>query len=69
MLLKGPITPMVEALTALALVVADRRVAWLGGLRWRWGLPLLLAGKRFRGEVTVAADGQTTTERRIEEIG
>ncbi len=42
-LLKGPITPMVEALTALALVVADRRAAWLRGLHWRWGVPLLLA--------------------------
>lgn len=42
-LLKGPITPMVEALAALALVAADRRAAWLGALRWRSGVALLLA--------------------------
>ncbi len=42
-LLKGPITPMVEALAALSLLAADRRAAWLGALRWRWGAPLLLA--------------------------
>ena len=35
----------------------------------RLWLPLLLAGKRFRGEVTVAADGETTTEQRIEVVG
>lgn len=32
-------------------------------------VPLLLAGKRFRGEVTVGVDGNTTTEQRIEVVG
>lgn len=42
-LIKGPITPMIVALTALALVAMDRRANWLAGLRWRWGVPLMLA--------------------------
>ena len=37
-LLKGPIGPMVAALTGLALVVWDRRAGWLRSLRWDWGL-------------------------------
>jgi len=42
-LLKGPITPMVAGLTALAASVADRRAAWLRALKPAWGIPLLLA--------------------------
>ncbi len=42
-LLKGPVTPMVAGLTVLALVVADRRAAWLRALRPGWGVPLMLA--------------------------
>ena len=42
-LLKGPITPMVAGLAVLALVVADRRAAWVAALRPRWGVPLLIA--------------------------
>ena len=42
-LLKGPITPMVAGLAAVALVVADRKAAWLRGLRASWGVPLMLA--------------------------
>jgi 4-amino-4-deoxy-L-arabinose transferase-like glycosyltransferase len=42
-LLKGPVTPMVAGLTVLALVVADRRAAWLRTLRPGWGVPLMLA--------------------------
>ena len=41
-LLKGPITPMVAGLAALALVVVDRRAAWLRGLCAAWGIPLML---------------------------
>ena len=41
-LLKGPITPMVAGLAVVALVVADRRGAWLRGLRAGWGVLLLL---------------------------
>lgn len=42
-LLKGPIGPMVAALTAVTLSLADRRWAWLRGLRPAWGVPLMLA--------------------------
>ena len=42
-LLKGPITPMVAAFTAVALVIADRRARWLLALRPAWGVPVLLA--------------------------
>ena len=43
-LIKGPITPMVAGLTALALVIADRRVrAGSRPLRPLWGVPLMLA--------------------------
>jgi 4-amino-4-deoxy-L-arabinose transferase-like glycosyltransferase len=41
-LLKGPITPLVAGLAALALVLADRRAAWLRALRPAWGVPLML---------------------------
>jgi 4-amino-4-deoxy-L-arabinose transferase-like glycosyltransferase len=45
-LLKGPITPMIVALTVAALVLTDRRATWFGRwlktLRWQWGLPLVL---------------------------
>lgn len=41
-LLKGPITPMVAGLAMAALVVAERRAGWLRGLRWAWGVPLML---------------------------
>jgi len=57
-LLKGPIGPMVAALTALALALWDRRARWLADLAWDWGLiafcglvlPWALA-------ITVATDG------------
>ncbi|GAC1343386.1 MAG: glycosyltransferase family 39 protein [Acetobacteraceae bacterium] len=42
-LLKGPVGPMVVALTALTLSVADRRARWLLALRPGWGVPLMLA--------------------------
>ena len=41
-LIKGPLTPMVAGLTIIALVIADRRAAWLRGLRATWGIPLML---------------------------
>ena len=46
-LIKGPVLPMVAALSVLALWVADRgaadrRAGWLGCLRAAWGVPLLL---------------------------
>ena len=41
-LLKGPITPMVAALTAAALAIADRRARWLLALRPVAGVQLML---------------------------
>ncbi len=42
-LLKGPIIILVTGLTVLALVIWDRKAAWLRGLRPLWGGPLMLA--------------------------
>ena len=42
-LIKGPVVPAISLLTILALAIADRRAAWLKGLRPLWGVPLLLA--------------------------
>lgn len=42
-LVKGPITPMVAALTAGALALAERKGRWLGGTRPLWGIPLMAA--------------------------
>lgn len=42
-LLKGPVTPMVVGLTALAAALSARRWGWLRALRPGWGLPLMLA--------------------------
>ena len=41
-LIKGPVVPAFSLLTILALVIADRRGAWLKALRPLWGVPLLL---------------------------
>ena len=58
-LLKGPIAPAIAALTLLTLVVLDRRVAWVAGLGWYWGLVIvLLVVGPWAGAVTVATDGQ-----------
>jgi len=40
-LVKGPIVPLISLLTAATLAVADRRAAWLVGLRPLLGLPLV----------------------------
>lgn len=40
-LIKGPIAPMIAALTVLALAVADRRARWLGTLHIGWGFVIL----------------------------
>lgn len=42
-LLKGPIPLMVVGGTILALVLIERRFAWLGKLKALWGAPLMLA--------------------------
>ncbi len=62
-LVKGPITPMVAGLTILALIALDRKVLWLGRLKWIWGLILLLAiVGPWAGAVTVATDGRFWSE-------
>lgn len=57
-LIKGPVAPLVVALTILALVLLDRRPAWLARLRWYWGLLIvaIIVGP-WAGAVTVATDG------------
>ncbi|MBS7537805.1 ArnT family glycosyltransferase [Ancylobacter lacus] len=40
-LLKGPIVPMLAALTILALLIVDRRAGWLARLRPKVGVPVL----------------------------
>jgi len=63
-LVKGPIGPMVAALTLVTLAVADRKAgwanstAWIRSLGWIWGPILLLAViGPWAWAVTVATDG------------
>jgi 4-amino-4-deoxy-L-arabinose transferase-like glycosyltransferase len=57
-LVKGPIAPLIAALTIVALVVVDRRPAWLARLNWIWGLVILMTiVGPWAGAVTVATDG------------
>ena len=55
---KGPIAPMVAGLAIVALIVVDRKAAWLGRLNAFWGLVLVVAiVGPWAGAVTVATDG------------
>ena len=57
-LVKGPIGPMVVALTLIALGLWDRKIAWLKTLGWGWGAILLLAVLGpWALAITVATDG------------
>ena len=57
-LVKGPIAPLVVGLTLAALATFDRRLGWLKGLNWVWGLILVAAVVGpWAGAVTVATDG------------
>jgi 4-amino-4-deoxy-L-arabinose transferase-like glycosyltransferase len=57
-LVKGPVAPMVAALTIGTLCLMDRKVAWLARLNWIWGLIILVAiVGPWAGAVTVATDG------------
>ena len=57
-LLKGPIGPMVAALTIASLWIWDRRAFWLAGIGWSWGLALvLLVVGPWALATTVASDG------------
>ena len=62
-LIKGPIAPLVAGLAMVALAIADRRARWLAGLRWWWGLVIVLAViGPWAGAVTVATDGAFWSE-------
>lgn len=55
---KGPIGPMVVALTGLALWICDRRAPWASRLHWVWGLILVLAVVGpWAVAITVKTDG------------
>jgi 4-amino-4-deoxy-L-arabinose transferase-like glycosyltransferase len=55
---KGPVGPMVAALTLICLCVWERRARWLAGLEWGWGLLALLAiAGPWALAITVASDG------------
>ncbi|MDB5481464.1 MAG: 4-amino-4-deoxy-L-arabinose transferase [Caulobacteraceae bacterium] len=57
-LVKGPIAPMVVALTLAALSLWERRVSWVGRLGWGWGLIVLAAVLGpWALAITVATDG------------
>ncbi|MGH6970005.1 MAG: ArnT family glycosyltransferase, partial [Caulobacteraceae bacterium] len=57
-LLKGPVGPMVAALTAICLCLWERKAAWLKGLGWGWGLILLAAlVLPWALAITVTTDG------------
>ncbi|MFN3521829.1 MAG: ArnT family glycosyltransferase [Phenylobacterium sp.] len=57
-LVKGPVGPMVVALTALSLWAWDRKGGWLKSLAWGWGPILFLAVVGpWAWAVTVATDG------------
>ncbi|MGA0605501.1 ArnT family glycosyltransferase [Phenylobacterium sp. VNQ135] len=57
-LVKGPVAPLIIALTMLTLWLWDRRVRWMARLRWYWGLIAILAVVGpWAGAVTVATDG------------
>jgi 4-amino-4-deoxy-L-arabinose transferase-like glycosyltransferase len=43
LLIKGPVVPLLSLLTAISLVLVDRRAAWLKALHPAWGVPLALA--------------------------
>jgi 4-amino-4-deoxy-L-arabinose transferase-like glycosyltransferase len=58
LLLKGPIGPMVVALSALALAAWDRSARWLLHIGWSWGV-IIVAGMvlPWALAITVATDG------------
>ena len=57
-LVKGPIGPMVVALTLITLCFWDRKARWVAGLGWGWGILAILAlVGPWAMAVTVASDG------------
>jgi hypothetical protein len=62
-LIKGPITPMVAGLAAVALCLARREASWLEPLRPIWGVPLLvLAVAPWFVAIGVATGGKFFTQ-------
>jgi len=56
--IKGPVGPLVAGLAMTVLAIWDRRTGWIGGLKWWWGLIIVLAVVGpWAGAVTVATDG------------
>ncbi len=56
---KGPIGPMVAALTLLGLFILDRDLKWAAKLGWLWGLAIiLLVVGPWAWAITVATDGK-----------
>jgi 4-amino-4-deoxy-L-arabinose transferase-like glycosyltransferase len=57
-LIKGPIGPLVAALTLIALCLWERRARWLASLGWGWGLILMaVVVGPWAMAITVATDG------------
>jgi 4-amino-4-deoxy-L-arabinose transferase-like glycosyltransferase len=57
-LIKGPVAPLVAALTIIALALGERRARWLARLKPYWGFLLFLAiVGPWAWAVTVATDG------------
>lgn len=55
---KGPVGPMIAALTMVALLAWDRRGGWLASIGWGWGLLAILAlVGPWALAITVASDG------------
>jgi len=63
LLIKGPVALLASFLTAVALAFYDRRWRWLLGLRFPWGVPLMLliAGPWFLA-IIFATDGAFVAE-------
>jgi len=60
---KGPVGPMVAALTILCLLIVDRKARWLGRLNWIWGLIILIAVcGPWAWAVTVATDAENSAQ-------
>ncbi|WP_089924099.1 glycosyltransferase family 39 protein [Caulobacter sp. UNC279MFTsu5.1] len=57
-LIKGPVGPMVVALSVVALWIWDRKAPWIKNLGWSWGLTLAAAiVLPWAMMITVATDG------------
>ena len=63
LLIKGPVGPMVSAVTILALGFHERRLTWLGRLRPGWGLGIMVAvAAPWLIAISIATHGQFFAE-------